>query len=441
MRAVDLIRKKRDGGEHTREEIDFLIKGYVRGDIPDYQMAAWAMAVVWRGMTPAETAHLALAMAHSGETADWSAVGGTVVDKHSTGGVGDKTTLVVAPLVASLGVPVAKMSGRGLGHTGGTIDKLESIPGFRTEIGRDELLSIVRRHGVAVVAQSGDLAPADKKLYALRDVTATVESIPLIAASVMSKKIAAGAQAIVLDVKVGSGAFMKTLSEAEALARAMVRIGADVGRKTAAVLTSMDQPLGYAVGNALEVREAIDVLRGGGPADLRELCLRLGAQMVALAGAADDPDAALRLLEAALADGRALAKFREWVAAQGGDPAVADDPASLPSASRVRPVASPADGVVTAIDAEAVGRAAMLLGAGRETKDALVDAAAGVVLRRKRGDAVRAGETLAELHWNAAFDARAAEAERIVAGAFRIGDGPVEPEPVVYCIIDGSDSG
>jgi len=434
MRAVDLIRHKRNGGELSAAEISYLVNGYVSGDIPDYQMSAWAMAVFFRGMTERETADLTIAMADSGERTDLSGVAGVKVDKHSTGGVGDKTTLVLGPLVAAAGVPVAKMSGRGLGHTGGTIDKLESIPGFRVELDRQAFIDQVNRIGVAVVGQSGNMTPADKKLYALRDVTATVESIPLIASSVMSKKIAAGADAIVLDVKTGSGAFMKTVEEAETLARAMVGIGTLVGRRTAAVISDMDQPLGLSIGNALEVAEAIATLRGEGPNDLETICLALAVHMVVLGGKAETEAEALELLRSKLRSGEALAKFREFVAAQGGDPAVADDPARLPAAPvRVEATAAAA-GFVQAVDAEELGLAAMTLGAGRAAKDDAIDYAVGLVLSRKVGDRVEAGETLAVLH-AAADDHRAKEAAERVRAAYRIADTPSAPRPLLLSVV------
>jgi pyrimidine-nucleoside phosphorylase len=434
MRAVDIIRRKRDGGELTAQEIAFLIEGYCRGDVPDYQMSAFAMAVLFRGMTAEETAELTLAMARSGSQLDLSGIPGIKVDKHSTGGVGDKTTLIVAPLAAAAGVPVAKMSGRGLGHTGGTIDKLESIPGFRTELAPEAFFRQVREIGLAVAGQSGDLAPADKKLYALRDVTATVESVPLIASSVMSKKIASGADAIVLDVKTGGGAFMKTQEDAERLAEAMVAIGRLVGRETAAVISDMDQPLGRAIGNALEVREAIAALRGEGPEDLTSLCLTLAAHMAVLGGKAGSVGEARALLERKLASGEALEKFRLFVAAQGGDPAVVDDPDRLPGAPLRIAVKAEREGYVRRIDAEKLGLAAMLLGAGRAVKDAPIDHSVGAVLARKLGDRVGAGEPLAELH--AAREGPAeGEALRLAAEAFEIGDEPPSMRPLILSVV------
>lgn len=439
MRAVDLIQKKRNGGTLSYDEIAYLINGYCKGDIPDYQMSAWAMAVYFRGMNAKETADLTMAMANSGDTVDLSPIRGLKADKHSTGGVGDKTTLIVAPLVAAIGVPVAKMSGKGLGHTGGTIDKLESIPGLRTELAREDFFRQVNDIGIAVVGQSGNLTPADKKLYALRDVTATVESIPLIASSVMSKKIAAGADAIVLDVKTGSGAFMKSLEDSETLAKAMVDIGTEVGRKTAAVISDMDQPLGYAIGNALEVREAILTLRGEGPQDLEKLCLTLAAHMAVLTGRAATTEEAEELLWEALRSGAALAKFRAFAVAQGGDPAVIDDPELLPQAEETLDIHAEADGWVAAIQAEQLGLAAMKLGAGRAAKDDPIDYAVGITLRKKVGDPVRVGETLAVLHVRhgaAGLDAIAEETRQ----AYTIGSEPPALRPLMLSIVtaDGS---
>lgn len=434
MRSVDLILKKRDGGELTASELTYLIDGYSRGDIPDYQMSAWAMAIFFRGMTPRETAALTLAMANSGDQVDLGPISGVKVDKHSTGGVGDKTTLIIAPLVASVGIPVAKMSGRGLGHTGGTIDKLESIEGFRTELTRERFIAQVNEIGLAVIGQSGNLAPADKKLYALRDVTATVESIPLIASSVMSKKIAAGADAIVLDVKTGSGAFMKTLEQSEQLAKAMVDIGTDVGRNTAAVISDMDQPLGFAIGNALEVQESIETLKGNGPKDLTELCLTLGAHMVVLGGKADSVEAAKELLRGQINNGEALAKFKAFVDAQGGDASVADDPSRLPQVPITIEVKAEGSGYVGAIEAEQLGLAAMLLGAGRATKEASIDYAVGLTLRKKVGDSVKAGDTLALLHVRESSETTRNVADR-VRSAYALNAEKPEPRALLLSVV------
>ncbi|TJY41393.1 pyrimidine-nucleoside phosphorylase [Cohnella pontilimi] len=400
MRTVDLIAKKRDGGELSRSEIEYLIQGYTDGSIPDYQISALAMAIYFRGMTAQERADLTMAMVESGDQIDLSAIAGVKVDKHSTGGVGDTTTLVLAPLVASVGVPVAKMSGRGLGHTGGTIDKLESISGFHVEIGNDQFVDLVNRNGVAVIGQSGDLTPADKKLYSLRDVTATVDSIPLIASSIMSKKIASGANAIVLDVKTGDGAFMKEMEDTRKLAAAMVDIGNRVGRRTIAIISDMSQPLGYAIGNALEVKEAIDTLNGQGPADLYELSLTLGSHMVVLAGKAKTEAEAREMLEQSVRSGRALDKFKTFISAQGGDTAVVDRPELLPAASYRIDVPAREDGYISAIAAEQLGTAAMMLGAGRATKESAIDLAVGIVLHKKVGDRVAKGEPLATIHSN-----------------------------------------
>lgn len=400
MRMVDLIEKKRDGGELTAEEINFIIRGYTNGEIPDYQMSAFSMAVFFNGMTDQEQATLTMAMADSGDQIDLSKIEGIKVDKHSTGGVGDTTTLVLAPLVASVGVPVAKMSGRGLGHTGGTLDKLESIEGFHIELTEEQFIRQVNELKVAVIGQSGNLTPADKKLYSLRDVTATVNSIPLIASSIMSKKIAAGADAIVLDVKTGEGAFMKTKEDARKLAEAMVSIGNSVGRRTMAIISDMSQPLGYAIGNALEVKEAIETLKGQGPEDLTELCLTLGSQMVVAGGRADNLEEARNMLKEAIANGEALKTFKSLIAAQGGNPAVADDTGLLPQATHVIEFQSDLDGYVESLEADEIGTAAMLLGAGRATKDSEIDLSVGIVLKKKIGDSVAKGETLAEIHAN-----------------------------------------
>ncbi|PAD71584.1 pyrimidine-nucleoside phosphorylase [Paenibacillus campinasensis] len=400
MRMVDLIAKKRDGKELTTDEIRFFIEGYTAGDIPDYQVSALAMAIYFQDMTDRERADLTMAMVNSGDTIDLSAIEGIKVDKHSTGGVGDTTTLVLAPLVAALDIPVAKMSGRGLGHTGGTIDKLESIAGFHVEIDKDEFVHLVNTHKIAVIGQSGNLTPADKKLYALRDVTATVNSIPLIASSIMSKKIAAGSDAIVLDVKTGAGAFMKTVDDAKELAHAMVRIGNNVGRKTMAVISDMSQPLGAAIGNALEVREAIDTLRGQGPKDLEELCLALGSQMVYLAGKACSLEEAEEKLREVMRNGQALEKFKAFIANQGGDASVVDHPERLPEARFKIELPAREDGVVAELVADEIGTAAMLLGAGRATKESEIDLAVGLVLNKKIGDPVREGESLITIHAN-----------------------------------------
>lgn len=433
MRSVDLIRKKRDGEELTAEEIQFLINGYTAGEIPEYQMSAFAMAVYFQGMSKRETADLTMAMVHSGDQVDLRAIHGVKVDKHSTGGVGDTTTLVLAPLVAACGAPVAKMSGRGLGHTGGTLDKLESIPGFHVALTREEFARNVNEIGVAVISQTGNLVPADKKLYGLRDVTATVDSIPLIASSIMSKKLAAGSNAIVLDVKTGSGAFMVDYNDAKRLAQEMVDIGTHLGRRTVAVLTDMDQPLGYAVGNALEVREAIDTLRGEGPADLEELCLTLGSHMLVLAQAAGTIEEARGKLEKAIMSGAALAKFKEFIAAQGGDPTVADHPERLPQARKIVPLTAETAGYLHQVVALDVGESAMLLGAGRETKESVIDLAVGVLLKKKVGDRVEAGELLAELHVDR--EERLEEAYQLLKRAMIICPGQPKELPLIYEVV------
>lgn len=397
---VDLIEKKRDGHALSNEEIRFMLEGYTNGDIPDYQMSAFTMAVYFQGMTEQERADFTMAMVHSGDTIDLSKIEGIKVDKHSTGGVGDTTTLVLAPLVASVGIPVAKMSGRGLGHTGGTIDKLESVQGFHVEIDNEEFIRLVNQNKVAVIGQSGNLTPADKKLYSLRDVTATVNNIPLIASSIMSKKIAAGADAICLDVKTGAGAFMKDFGDAKELARAMVDIGNNVGRNTMAVISDMSQPLGYAIGNALEVKEAIDTLKGEGPPDLEELSLTLGSYMVLLAKKAETIEQARQMLEEAIRSGAALQAFKTFLSAQGGDASVVDDPSKLPQAKYILELEAQETGFVSEIIADSIGTAAMLLGAGRATKESTIDLAVGLVLRKKIGDQVAKGESLVTIHSN-----------------------------------------
>ena len=400
MRMVDIIEKKRDGQELTTAEINFNIEGYTKGEIPDYQASALAMAIYFQDMNDRERADLTRAMVESGDTIDLSGIEGIKVDKHSTGGVGDTTTLVLAPLVASLGVPVAKMSGRGLGHTGGTIDKLESIAGFHVELTREQFIDLVNRYKVAVIGQSGNLTPADKKLYALRDVTGTVNSIPLIASSIMSKKIAAGADAIVLDVKTGDGAFMKTQEDAEELAHAMVRIGNHVGRKTIAIISDMSQPLGFAIGNALEVKEAIETLQGKGPKDLTELVLTLGSQMVILAGKAKTSEEAKEMLLDAIHSGKALAKFKEFLANQGGDASIVDDLTKLPQAKYKIELPAKQSGYISRMVADEIGVASMILGAGRATKEDVIDLAVGLVLHKKVGDKVEEGESILTIYSN-----------------------------------------
>lgn len=397
---VDVIEKKRNGDVLTQAEIELFVEGYTNGTIPDYQASAFLMAVYFKGMTPEEQAHLTMAMVESGDQIDLSAIEGIKVDKHSTGGVGDTTTLILVPLVAACGVPVAKMSGRGLGHTGGTLDKLEALDGFHIELSKEEFVKQVNDLKLAVIGQSGNLTPADQKIYALRDVTATVDSIPLIASSIMSKKIAAGADAIVLDVKSGDGAFMKTIEESKALAEAMVAIGEKVGRNTMAIISDMSQPLGKAIGNALEVQEAIETLKGEGPKDLTELCLTLGSQMVVLGGGADTLAAAREMLEEVIENGEALALFGDLIEAQGGNRAVIEDLSLLPQAQYQIPVVSEKAGYITKMEADDIGIAAMLLGAGRATKEDEIDLAVGIMLEKKVGDYVEAGDTLATLYAN-----------------------------------------
>ena len=400
MRMIDIIEKKRDGKSLTKEEIEFFVNGYTHGEVPDYQASSLAMAIFLQDMNDEERAALTMSMVNSGEKIDLSDINGIKVDKHSTGGVGDTTTLVLAPLVAAVGVPVAKMSGRGLGHTGGTIDKLESVKGFNVEISEKDFIKLVNDNQVAVIGQSGNLTPADKKLYALRDVTGTVNSIPLIASSIMSKKIAAGADAIVLDVKTGSGAFMKTLDDAEALAHAMVRIGNNVGRNTMAIISDMSQPLGNAIGNALELKEAISTLKGNGPKDLTELVLTLGSQMVVLAEQAVSLDEARQMLIDAIKTGKALNKFKTFLSNQGGDDSIVDSPEKLPSAKYQVEFKAKKDGYITEIIANEIGVASMMLGAGRQTKEDVIDLGVGIVLNKKVGEHVEKGENILTIHTN-----------------------------------------
>ncbi len=429
MRMYDIIQHKRDNKELSCEEIQFFVEKYTAGNIPDYQAAALAMAIFFNGMTPEETAALTLAMAHSGDVMDLSPIKGIKVDKHSTGGVGDKTSLVLGPMVAALGVPVAKMSGRGLGHTGGTIDKLESFPGFKTGIPEQEFFDNVNRIGIAIAGQTGNLAPADKKLYALRDVTATVESIPLIASSIMSKKIAAGADVIVLDVKVGSGAFMKDEESAVKLADTMVRIGDAVGKKTMAVVSDMDEPLGFAVGNALEVKEAIDTLAGNGPQDLYELCLELGSHMVVGAGKAQNCAEAKEMLAGTIKDGSALKKLAELVEAQGGNPEAVYDTGLLPKASIEYEYRADTEGYVSRIVCDIVGTSAMVLGGGRENKDSVIDLSVGIVLEAKKGAYVHKGDVLARFYAN--DENKLSDAVKRFADAYVIED----TRPAESCLI------
>ena len=429
MRMVDLIEKKRDGLELTSEEIQFIVENYTNGTIPDYQVSSLLMAIFFNGMTERERADLTMAMVHSGDVIDLHEIEGIKVDKHSTGGVGDTTTLVLGPLVAAVGVPVAKMSGRGLGHTGGTIDKLESVPGFTVEIAKEKFIQLVNDDKIAVIGQSGNLTPADKKLYALRDVTATVNSIPLIASSIMSKKIAAGADAIVLDVKTGAGAFMKTTEDAVELAQAMVNIGNNVGRNTMAVISDMSQPLGFAIGNALEVKEAIDTLQGNGPEDLTELCLALGSFMVMLAKKAATQEEARAMLEEVIANGEALKVFKTFLSAQGGDATVVDEPEKLPTAKYQIPLLAQTDGFVKELIADEIGTAAMLLGAGRATKDSIIDLAVGIMLHKKIGDSVKKGEPLLTIHSNMEDVEKVKE---LLYRSILITSDKVEAPPLIY---------
>ena len=429
MRMYDLILKKKQGGELSTDEIRYMIEGFTEGSIPDYQMSAMTMAICFRGMTPRETVDLTLAMRDSGDVLDLSGIKGIKVDKHSTGGVGDKTSLALTPIIAALGVPVAKMSGRGLGHTGGTIDKLECFDGFTTALSEEQFAGNVNTIGIAIAGQTANLAPADKKLYALRDVTATVDQMSLIASSIMSKKLASGSDAIVLDVKTGNGAFMKKLEDSRALAKEMVSIGTMAGKKTVAVITDMDQPLGRAVGNSLEVREAIDTLRGEGPADFKEVVFALGSQMLMLAGRAADEKEARALMEGVIEDGSALDKFAQFVRAQGGDAAPVYDTSLLPVAGKTLEVTAKESGYVHRILAEDIGIACMTLGGGRETKESAIDLSVGIILEKKNGDAVSDGEVLATIYGN--DDAKMQAAYEKIAHAYEITKEPAAFVPVV----------
>lgn len=434
MRMYDLIMKKRNGGKLSGEEIKYMVEGFTAGEIPDYQMAAMMMAVYFTGMDGEETLHLTMAMAHSGDMLDLSGIQGVKVDKHSTGGVGDKTSLALAPMVAACGIKVAKMSGRGLGHTGGTIDKLESFPGFTTGISEKTFMENVNRIGIAIMGQTADLAPADKKLYALRDVTATVDNMSLIASSIMSKKLASGADAIVLDVKTGSGAFMKAEKDARALAEEMVKLGKNAGRKTAAVISDMDEPLGYAVGNALEVKEAIDTLRGEGPEDFVKLCLTLGSRMVVAGGMAESAAEAEEKLRQVIADKSALHKLAEFVEAQGGDREAVCHTELLPQAAYREEIPSPQAGYVERIVCDEIGVCSLILGGGRETKESPIDLSVGLLLRKKVGDYVEKGEALAVIHGN--------DREKMKAAAKRFTDSyafspePVAKRPLIKAVIE-----
>jgi len=433
MRIYDLIIKKRDGFELTTEEIKFFVDEYTKGTIEDYQVSALLMAIFLNKMNKRETVDLTYAMMNSGDTIDLSGIEGIKVDKHSTGGVGDTTTLVLAPLVSACGVPVAKMSGRGLGHTGGTLDKLEAIDGFSINVSIDDFIDHVNKHKVAVIGQTKNIAPADKKLYALRDVTATVDNLSLIAASIMSKKLAAGSDAIVLDVKVGSGAFMKDMEQAIALAKEMVDIGNEMNRETMAVITNMDQPLGFAIGNGLEVEEAILTLQNKGPEDLRELCITLGANMIVLGGEAKNFDEAKALIESKLESGEAFEKFKEFIASQEGNPAVADDFSLLPQSKHVVEIKSDKAGYVSAIKSDDIGIAAMMLGAGRESKDDVLDLSAGIMLKKKIGDKVSEGETVAVLYTNKEEKLEGAK-ERFLNN-FHISNEAVTPEKLIKAVV------
>jgi pyrimidine-nucleoside phosphorylase len=433
-RAIDIIRKKRDGGELSRNQIESLVNAYTRGDIPDYQVSAWLMAVVLRGMTRAETAALTDAMLHSGEVLDLSSFAAKKVDKHSTGGVGDKTSLVLAPLAAAAGVAVPMISGRGLGHTGGTLDKLEAIPGFNVNLSVANFRRVLETCGCAMIGQTAEIAPADRKLYALRDVTGTVESPYLICASIMSKKLAEGIDGLVLDVKTGSGAFMKREEDAVFLAELMVETGERMGKQVVALITDMDQPLGNMIGNALEVVEVVDILRGNGPADLHQLCLELAGWMLHLGGVARTVADGKKQSEKLIVCGQALERFRQMVELQGGDPRVIDDPKKLPQAQHTMTIASPRNGHLISLQCEQVGTACVILGGGREKKEDSVDPSVGIVLHKKVGGSVSSGEPLATIYYNA--ESRAARAKQLLEESFRIGDSPAhEKRPLIHRVI------
>jgi pyrimidine-nucleoside phosphorylase len=437
MRPLDLIRKKRDGGELSPDEIAFLIRSYTADEIPDYQMAAWLMAVLIRGMTGAELSALTGAMLHSGEVLDLSDIPGAKVDKHSTGGVGDKTSLIIAPIVAAAGVIVPMISGRGLGHTGGTLDKLQSIPGFNISLSLSEFRRVLKLCGCALIGQTAEIAPADKKLYALRDVTATVESPNLICASIMSKKLAEGIDGLVLDVKTGSGAFMKTEQDSVHLANLMVETGKRMGKKMVALITDMDQPLGLKVGNALEIEECIEVMNGGGPPDLREISIELAAWMFSLAGRTPSVETGRQLADELIRDRSALKKFREIVQQQDGNPSAIDDPKRLPQARHRTPLPSPAAGFVEAIQCEQVGIASLVLGGGREKKEDVIDPAVGLVLHKKVGDPVQKGEPLCTIHYNS--DVRLGDAQNLLQHAYRIAEKPpAVRRPLIHRVITGT---
>ncbi len=433
MRMYDLITKKKHNGALTDEEIQFMIDGYVKGEIPDYQMSSMLMAIWFNGMNDHEITELTKVMAKSGDMIDLSAIEGKKVDKHSTGGVGDKTTLIVAPIVAACGGKVAKMSGRGLGHTGGTVDKLESIPGYQTSLTREQFFDTVNKCGVSVIGQSGNLAPADKKLYALRDVTATVDCIPLIASSIMSKKLAAGSDCILLDVKTGSGAFMKTLDDSIKLAQTMVNIGEGAGRRTVALITDMDTPLGYGIGNSIEVMESMDVLKGHGPADLREVSLQLASNMLYLVGKGT-PEECRKMAEKSIEDGSAFEAFCKMVKAQGGDDSVLRDYKKFAQAPFKAEVKADRDGFITKMNAEEIGETSVVLGAGRETKESDIDFSAGLILHKKYGDAVKKGDNLVTLYTSK--ESALADAEKMYREAIEIGDTQPEKEPLVYARVE-----